>query len=84
MPLKEAYINAFKTDNGKYAETRAMLLVKTERVKKEMKKRLEPILAKLEIDDELVLSGIKQIAISAEKDSDRLKALTELSEVLEI
>jgi hypothetical protein len=84
MSLKDAYINAFKTDNEKYAETRAMLLVKTERVKKEMHKRLEPILAKLGIDDELVLDGIKQIATCAEKDSDRLKALTELSEVLEI
>ena len=73
-----------KTDNEKYAETRAMLLIKTERVKKEMHKRLEPILAKLGIDDELVLDGIKQIATCAEKDSDRLKALTELSEVLEI
>ena len=84
MSLKDAYINAFKTDNEKYAETRAMLLIKTERVKKEMHKRLEPILAKLGIDDELVLDGIKQIATCAEKDSDRLKALTELSEVLEI
>ena len=84
MSLKDAYIYAFKTDNEKYAETRAMLLVKTERVKKEMNKRLEPILAKLKIDDELVLGGIKDIAINAEKDSDRLKALTELSEVLEI
>ena len=84
MSLKDAYINAYKTDNEKYAETRAMLLVKTERVKKEMKKRLEPILAKLGIDDELVLDGIKQIATCAEKDSDRLKALTELSEELEL
>ena len=84
MTLKDAYINAYSTDNEKYAETRAMLLIKTERVKKEMHKRLEPILAKLGIDDELVLDGIKQIATCAEKDSDRLKALTELSEVLEI
>jgi hypothetical protein len=84
MSLKDAYINAFKTNNEKYAETRAMLLVKTKRVKKEMHKRLEPILAKLGIDDELVLDGIKQIATCAEKDSDRLKALTELSDVLEI
>ena len=84
MSLKDAYINAYKTDNEKYAETRAMLLVKTERVKKEMKKHLEPILAKLEIDEELVLGGIKEIAVHAEKDSDRLKALTELSDVLEI
>ena len=84
MTLKDAYINAYSTDNEKYAETRAMLLIKTERVKKEMHKRLEPILAKLGIDDELVLDGIKDIAINAEKDSDRLKALTELSDVLEI
>ena len=84
MKLKDAYINAFKTDNEKYAETRAMLLIKTERVQKKMKEHLKPILEKLEIDEELVLDGIKIIATTAEKDSDRLKALTELSEVLEI
>ena len=84
MELKDAYIHAFKTDNEKYAETRAMLLVKTERVQKKMKEHLKPVLAKLGIDEELVLGGIKQIALDAEKDSDRLKALTELSEVLDI
>ena len=84
MTLKDAYINAYKTDNEKYAETRAMLLIKTERVQKKMKEHLKPILEKLEIDEELVLDGIKHIALTAEKDSDKLKALTELSEVLEI
>ena len=84
MKLKDAYINAFKTDNEKYAESRAMLLIKTERVQKKMKEHLKPILEKLEINEELVLDGIKSIATTAEKDSDRLKALTELSEVLEI
>ena len=84
MTLKDAYINAYKTDNEKYAETRAMLLIKTERGQKKMKEHLKPILEKLEIDEELVLDGIKIIATTAEKDSDRLKALTELSEVLEI
>ena len=84
MNLKNAYINAFKTDNEKYAETRAMLLIKTERVQKKMKEHLKPILDKLDIDEELVLRGIKYIAINAERDGDRLKALTELSEVLEI
>ena len=49
-----------------------------------MKEHLKPILEKLEIDEELVLDGIKIIATTAEKDSDKLKALTELSEVLEI
>jgi hypothetical protein len=61
-----------------------MLLIKTERVQKKMKEHLKPILEKLEIDEELVLDGIKHIALTAEKDSDKLKALTELSEVLEI
>ena len=84
MPLKDAYMNAFKTDNEKYAEKRAMLLIKTERVKTAMKEELKPVLAKLGIDEELVLDGIKNIAINAEKDSDRLKALTELSDVLDI
>tara|TARA_Y100000361_G_C11135642_1_gene331742 strand:+ start:105 stop:833 length:729 start_codon:yes stop_codon:yes gene_type:complete len=84
MNLRDAYLNAYKTDNKKYAETRAMLLIKTERVQKKMKEHLKPILEKLKIDEELVLDGIKNIATTAEKDSDRLKALTELSEVLEI
>ena len=45
---------------------------------------MKPILAKLEIDEELVLEGIRDIALSAEKDSDKLKALLELGEVLNI
>ena len=49
-----------------------------------MKKDLEPILEKLAINEEMVLGGIRDIAMSAERDSDRLKALTELSEVLDI
>ena len=84
MSLTEAYIGAFKTNNKRYAETRGMLLLKTNRVKNEMKKDLEPILEKLAINEEMVLGGIRDIALSAEKDSDRLKALTELSEVLDI
>ena len=73
MNLKEAYVNAFKTDNEKYAETRAMLLIKTERVQKKMKEHLKPILEKLEINEELVLDGINHIAVTAEKDSVRDK-----------
>ena len=84
MSLTEAYIGAFKTNNKRYAETRGMLLLKTNRVKNEMKKDLEPILEKLAINEEMVLGGIRDIALSAERDSDRLKALTELSEVLDI
>tara|TARA_R110002012_G_scaffold321224_1_gene548227 strand:- start:6297 stop:7025 length:729 start_codon:yes stop_codon:yes gene_type:complete len=84
MDMTNAYIRAYKTDSPKYAEIRAGLLVKTERVKKAMREELKPILAKLDIDEELVLEGIRDIALGAEKDSDKLKALLELGEVLNI
>ena len=84
MDMTNAYIRAYKTDSPKYAEIRAGLLVKTERVKKAMKEELKPILAKLDINEELVLEGIRDIALGAEKDSDKLKALLELGEVLNI
>ena len=84
MDMTTAYLRAYKTDSNKYAEIRAGLLIKTERIKKAMRKELKPILKKLDIDEELVLEGIKTIATSAEKDSDKLKALLELGEVLNI
>ena len=49
-----------------------------------MKAELKPVLAQLGIDNNLVLEGIKQIAVSGDKDSDRLKALFELADILEI
>ena len=84
MDMTTAYLRAYKTDSNKYAEIRAGLLIKTERIKKAMRKELKPILKKLDIDEELVLEGIKTIAVSAQKDSDKLKALLELGEVLNI
>ena len=84
MDMTTAYIRAYKTDSPKYAEVRAGLLVRTERIKRAMRKELKPILAKLDIDEELVLEGIRDIALGAEKDSDKLKALLELGEVLNI
>ena len=84
MDMTTAYLRAYKTDSNKYAEIRAGLLIKTQRVKKAMRQELKPILKKLAIDEELVLEGIKDIAMSAEKDSDKLKALLELGEVLNI
>lgn len=84
MDMTTAYLRAYKTDSNKYAEIRAGLLIRTERIKKAMRKELIPILKKLDIDEELILEGIKNIAMSAEKDSDKLKALLELGEVLNI
>jgi hypothetical protein len=63
---------------------REKLLLKQERVRTVMKAELKPVLAKLGINNDLVLEGIKQIAISGDKDSDKLKALFELADILEI
>ena len=49
-----------------------------------MREDLKPVLKELGIDMELVLAGIRDIATTAEKDSDRLKALIELETYLEI
>ena len=37
-------MNAYKTDNPGYAEKKAMLLLKTERIKKSVKENVKPIL----------------------------------------
>ena len=49
-----------------------------------MKQELKPVLAKLGIDDTMVLQGIRDVAVDGDKDSDRLKALFELADILEI
>ena len=81
---EEAYLKAYKTKNSKHAYISAGILVKTERIQKLMREDLKPVLKALGINKELVLSGIRDIATTAEKDSDRLKALIELEDILEI
>ena len=81
---EEAYLKVYKTKNRKHAYISAGILVKTERIKKLMREDLKPVLKELGIDMELVLAGIRDIATTAEKDSDRLKALIELETYLEI
>ena len=49
-----------------------------------MKEELRPVLAKLGINDTMVLQGIKDVALSGEKDADKLKALFELASILEL
>ena len=84
MERAEAYLRAFNTKDNHYAHVQAGLLLKQERVRTVMKAELKPILAKLGIDNSLVLEGIKQIAVSGDKDSDKLKALFELADILEL
>lgn len=84
MHATDAYLNAFDAKSKSYAHASAGLLLKQERVKTAMKESLKPVLQKLGIDDTMVLSGIKDVAINGEKDSDKLKALFELADILEI
>jgi len=84
MERTEAYLRAFETKSKHYAQAQAGLLLKQERVRTVMKEALKPVLAKLGINDTMVLSGIKDVAVSGEKDSDKLKALFELADILEI
>ena len=78
----EAYSKAFHSKSKDYAKGSAALLLKQERIRTAMKTELKPVLEKLNIDSSFVLSGIKDIASSGEKDSDKLKALFELADIL--
>ena len=82
---EDAYIKSFRTNNRKYAKLIAGILVKTKRIRKAMKEELKPVLQALGIEPELVLTGIKDIATDPDaKHSDKLKALFELGEILEL
>jgi hypothetical protein len=82
---EDAYIKSFRTNSKKYAKIQAGILVKTSRIRKAMKEELKPVLVALGIEPELVLSGIRDIATDPEaKHSDKLKALFELGEILEL
>ena len=81
----DAYIKSFRTKSRKYAKIQASVLVKTTSVRKAMKEELKPVLQSLGISPELVLEGIRDIATDDEaKHSDKLKALFELGEILEL
>ena len=81
---EDAYVKAFPTNNKRYARMKAVNLIKTERVKTAVKEELKPILEELEIDERMVLRGIRVEAQTAEKADTRLKALFKLSDILDL
>ena len=80
----EAYMKAFPTKDPHYANFKSSELIKHTRIRKAMKKELEPILKELGITQESVLEGIKTVADASEKDDTKLKALFKLSDILEL
>ena len=84
ISLQQSYLNAFDTNNPRYALEQSAKLIKTERVQKAMKEELKPVLEELGIDDKSVLEGIKKVAEGSEKDETKLKALFKLSDILDL
>jgi len=84
VPMRDAYLRAFPTNDERYALSQAKTITKTERVRTAMKKELEPIINELGITPEYVLGVIKDIAEVSERDETRLKAVTKLSDILDL
>lgn len=84
MPMQEAYLKAFPTNDEGYALSAAKILTSTERIITAMKKELEPVMEELGITPEYVLGTIKIMADGAERDDTRLKALMKLSDILDL
>ena len=82
--MREAYLRAFPTNDERYALSQAKTITKTERIKTAMKKELEPIVNELGITPEYILGVIKDIAEMSERDETRLKAVTKLSDILDL
>ena len=84
LPLEEAYVRAFPTNNKKYARIKAVNLVRTERIKTAVKKELKPVLEELDIDARMVLEGFKLEDQTDEKSDTKLKALFKLADILDL
>ena len=84
VPMDEAYLKAFPTENRRYAFSRAKKLVKTKRVTTAMKEELKPVLEELGINESYVLEKIKATAETADKEDVRLRALFKLSDIMDL
>ena len=84
IDARQAYLQAFPTNNPHYANIQAGKLIKTQRVRSAMKEELKPVLDELGISEDFVLRGIKSEAEMADKADTRLKALINLSDILDL
>ena len=84
MDPRKAYLKAFPTNNPSYAGMRAGQLVKTSRIRSRMKEELKPYLEALGLDEHYVLSNIKGVIDSCDKDDTKLKALFKLADIMDM
>ena len=81
---RKAYLDAFPTNNPHYAGIRAGQLIKTARVRSAMKEELKPYMEELGLDENYVLSNIKEVIDSCDKEDTKLKALFKLADILDM
>jgi len=82
---RKAYLDAFPTNNPHYAGTRAGQLIKTARIRSAMKEELKPYMEQLGLDENYVLSNIKEVIDSSDgKVADKLKALFKLADIMDM
>ena len=84
IPMQEAYLKAFPTNNPRYALDKASQLTKTTRIISAMKEELKPVLEELDINEKFILNHIKEVILSSEKDDTRLKALFKLADIMDM
>jgi hypothetical protein len=84
MDPRKAYLTSFPTNNPNYAGIRAGQLIKTARVRSAMKEELKPHMEALGLDENYVLSNIKEVIDSCDKDDTKLKALFKLADIMDM
>jgi len=84
MDARKAYLKAFPTNNPHYAGIRAGQLIKTARVRSAMKEELKPYMEALGLDENYVLTNIKEVIDSCSKEDTKLKALFKLADILDM
>ena len=84
MDARKAYLKAFPTNNPHYAGIRAGQLIKTARVRSAMKEELKPYMEALGLDENYVLTNIKEVIDSCDKDDTKLKALFKLADIMDM
>ena len=84
MDPADAYLKAFPTNNPNYAGIRAGQLIKTARVRSAMKEELKPYMEALGLDENYVLSNIKEVIDSCDKEDTKIKALFMLADIMDM
>jgi len=84
MDPRKAYLKAFPTNNPHYAGIRAGQLIKTARVRSAMKEELKPYMEALGLDENYVLTNIKEVIDSCDKEDTKLKALFKLADIMDM